>query len=277
MNEAPTERHPSSGRRVTFLVLAFMFGAAALGGLFGIGIVIGWFDDELGGVHRVHDIGFGVAYGILVASPLFALMSERGRRASILWQVAAVALAVVAASLVSADFGYVVLGVIIVVALGILVALVPDRRRALADGLDVSPVLGGFVLVSAIPLLWAASTWARYQRDGSALDPHVAQSHWTTMASMALALLLASALASARLPGWRFTAWCTAIGMAAYGIASMVFARFPGTGSPYPGSEGVGWGIVAVLAAVVFAGITEWETRRRRRLPSSTGRRSPAL
>src|SRR5215216_6877837 len=262
MNEAPTERRPSSSRRVTFIVLSFVFGAAALGGLFGIGIVIGWFDNELGGIHRVHDIGFGVTYGILVATAFFALMSELGRRASILWQVAAVALAVIVASLVSTDFDYVVLGISLVVALAILVALVPDRRRALADGLDVSPVLGGFVLVSAIPLLRAALTWASYQRDGSPLDPHVAESHWTTMASMALALLLASALASARLPGWRFTAWCTAVGLAAYGIASIVFARFPGTGSPYPGSEGVSWGIVCVLAGVVFALLTEWEARR---------------
>src|SRR5215217_6662398 len=231
MNEAPTERRPSSSRRVTFMVLSFIFGAAALGGLFGIGIVIGWFDNELGGIHRVHDIGFGVTYGILVATAFFALMSELGRRASILWQVAAVALAVIVASLVSTEFGYIVLGLI---------------------------------LVAAIPLLWAALTWASYQRDGSPLDPHVAGSHWTTMASMALALLLASALASARLPGWRFTAWCTAVGLAAYGIASIVFARFPGTGSPYPGSEGVPWGIVCVLAGVVFALLTEWEARRDR-------------
>jgi hypothetical protein len=277
VHEPPTKRRPSSGRRVAFTVLSFVFGAAALGGLFGIGIVIGWFDDELGGIHRVHDIGFGVTYGILVAIPLFALMSERGRRASILWQVAAIALAVVAASLVSADFGYVVLAVAIVFALGILIALMPDRRRASADGLDVSRVFAGFALVSAIPLLWAAWTWAGYQRDGFSLDPHVAQSHWTTMASMALALLLASALASARLPGWRFTAWCTAAGLAVYGIASIVFARFPGTGSPYPGSEGVWWGMLAVLAAVVFAGIAEWETRRRRPTPSSTARQSRPL
>jgi hypothetical protein len=261
VDEGRSAPETSKTAGTAFTVLSFIFGAAALGGLFGIGIVIGWFDDELAGLHRVHDIAFGVAYGVLTATAFFALVSPRGRQTSMFWQIAAVAAAVIVASLVSADFGYAVIGVILLVALSILVALLPGRLRTLAEHLDISPVLGAFVLLSAVPLVWAALTWATYQRDGSPPDPHVVQSHWTTMASMALALLFVSALASARPRGWRFTAWCASAGMVAYGIASIVFANFAGTGSPYPGSEGIRWGVVSVLGGIGFAVLAEWQIR----------------
>lgn len=262
MDEGRSEADTSKWTGTAFAVLSFIFGAAALGGLFGIAIVIGWFDNGLAGIHRVHNIGFGVTYGVLTATAFFALVSRRGRRTSMFVQVGAVAAGVIVASLLSTDFGYAVIGVILVVALVILVALLPGRLRTLADDVNISLVLGAFVVLSAVPLAWAALTWASYQRDGSPLDPHVAESHWTTMASMALALLFVSALASGRLSGWRFTAWCASAGMVAYGIASIMFARFPGTESPYPGSEGIWWGVASVLGGAAFAILTEWEARR---------------
>jgi hypothetical protein len=256
----------SKGRDIAFAVLSLLFGWASLGGLFGIAIVIGWFDNELAGMHRVHNISFGVTYGVLTATAFFALVSRRGRRTSIFSQIGAVAVAVLVASLLSANFGYAVIGVILIVALVVLVAVLPGHLHTLARDVNISPVLGAFVLVSAVPLVWAALTWARYQRDGSPLDPHVAQSHWTTMASMAFALLLVSALASARPSGWRFTAWCAGAGLIAYGIASIVFADFAGTSSPYPGSEGVGWGVASVLGGAGFIVLAEWQARQ----PAST-------
>jgi hypothetical protein len=262
VEERGSETGTSKTRETAFAVLSFSFGAAALGGLFGIAIVIGWFDNELAGIHRVHDIGFGVTYGVLTATALFALISRRDRRTSMFSQIGAVAVAVIVASLLSTDFGYAVIGVILVVAVAILLAVLPGRLRTLARDVTISPVLGAFVLTSAVPLVWAALTWATNQRDGSALDPHVAQSHWTTMASMALALLFVSALASARPSGWRFTAWCASAGLVAYGIASIVFARFPGTDSRYPGSEGIGWGVASVVGGAAFAVLAEWEVRR---------------
>lgn len=262
MQERRTTADPSPWRGTAFTVVSFVFGAVALGGLFGIGIVIGWFDNDEGGIHRVHDIAFGVTYGVLAATAFFALMSRRGRLASVVWQPAAVAAGVLIGSLISADFGYAVLAVILVVALAILIALLPERRGVLAEGIDLSVTLVAFAAVSAVPLIGAALTWARYQRDGVPIDPHVAESHWTTMSCMALALLLATALASARLPGWRFTAWCAAAGMVVYGVASIVFSRFPGAEVPYPGSEGVWWGISALVGGVVFAVLAGWEGRR---------------
>jgi hypothetical protein len=58
---------------------------------------------------------------------------------------------------------------------------------------------------------------------------------------MAFGLVPVGLLASARMPGWRITVWCVCLGAAVYGLASIVFHRFPSSGVPYPGGEGIGW------------------------------------
>jgi hypothetical protein len=86
--------------------------------------------------------------------------------------------------------------------------------------------------------------------------------HWGAMAAMAFGLVLVGLLASARVRGWRLSAWCAGVGVAVYGLASIVFHRLPGTTIPYAGSEGTGWGIVALVGGAVFIGVAEWEARR---------------
>jgi hypothetical protein len=264
--------HPSvsKGREIAFTVLSFVFGAGALGGLFGIGIVIGWFDNDEGGVHRVHELGFGVLYGIIVATAFFAMMRRPASKPSVFLQVIVVALAVAIAALVSADSGYVAISGALLIASAILFALHPDRAGILRPRPDPSPVLAVFTLLAAIPLVSFGLTSARLQRDGSPLDPHVNMAHWTTMAAMAFGLVAVGLLASVRIPGWRLTAWCAGLGAAAYGLGSIVFRRFPGTSVPYAGSRGLGWGLVAVIGGFAFITIAEWEIRRAR--PGVTGR-----
>jgi hypothetical protein len=82
------------------------------------------------------------------------------------------------------------------------------------------------------------------------------------MAAMAFTLALVGLLASARIRGWRISAWCAGLGVAVYGVASIVFHRLPGTDLPYAGSEGTAWGIVALVGGLAFVGLTEWEARR---------------
>jgi hypothetical protein len=249
-------------RRLAFGLLAFLFGAAALGGLFGIGIVIGWFDTDEGGIHRVHDLGFGVTYGVLVAAAFWALLWRPESKPSALWQPVAVAVGVAIGSLIAGDPGYVVLAAGLLVASGVLLVLHPARDTVLHPAIAPSRILAGAVVLIGVPLLWFGLTAARLQRDGSSLDPHVSGSHWTTMASMAFALVAVGFLASARMRAWRFTAWCTGVGLAAYGLGSAVFHRFPGSETPYAGSEGVGWGVVAIVGGLAFIALAEWEARR---------------
>ncbi len=249
------------GRSVAFRVFAFLFGAGALGGLFGIGIVIGWFDTDEGGIHRVHDLGFGVAYGVLIAAAFFALTVRPAGRPSVFLQTVAVAAAVVFATVLSADLPYLIIAASLVIAAAVLLLLHPARGEVLHPAAEPSRPLAAFVVVAAVPLIWFGLAAASLQRNGPASDPHVSMSHWTTMASMAFALVLVGLLASLRIRGWRFTAWCAGVGAAVYGLASIVFARFPVSGVRYAGSQGIGWGIVALLGGVAFVGLAERERR----------------
>ena len=120
-------------------------------GLFGIGIVIGWFDNDEGGIHRVHELGFGVLYGIVVATAFFALIRRPASKPSVYLQVIVVALAVAVAALVSADAAYLAISGVLLIASAILFALLPDREGILHSRPDLSPVLAVFTLLAAIP------------------------------------------------------------------------------------------------------------------------------
>jgi hypothetical protein len=234
----------------------------AFGGLLGFGLVIGWFDDDDGGIHRVHDLGFGVLYGVILTTALLAMARRPEEKPSASYQVAATVLAGLIAGLVSADPRYLFFPIIVTAGAVILLALHPARATVFRPAPRPSPVMGAFVLVGAIPLVWFVLTMAKLQRAGPPSDPHVSGDHWANMAAMAFGLVLAGLLASFRIRGWRLTAWCAGLGAAAYGLASIVFHRFPGASVPYPGSEGTGWGLAAVIGGLAFVAVAEWEARR---------------
>jgi hypothetical protein len=87
--------------------------------------------------------------------------------------------------------------------------------------------------------------------------------HWATMAAMAFALVICGLLAAARLGGWRITAWSAGLGLFVYGLGSMVFHDFAGTGLPYPGGEGMWWGLLAAVGGLAFVAVSEAVARRR--------------
>lgn len=262
----PPTRPPGpsgSGRRTAFTVLTVIFALGALGGLFGVGAVIGWFDEDERGIHRVHDLGFGILYGIILTVAFLAMARRPEDKPSAFLQVLATALAVVVASVISSDPGYlVVVAGSILLAAAILVALHPARSSLVRPAAKPSLPMALLALAGAGPLVCFALSAAELQRGGSPLDPHVRQDHWVTLASMALGLVLVGFLAAGRFRGWRLTAWCAGAGAAVYGVASIVFARYPGTTVPYAGSEGVAWGVTALVGGLAFIAVAEWEARR---------------
>jgi len=257
------EQTGSRGRTIAFRVVTAVFALGSFLGLFGIGLIVGWFDSDEGKIHRVHDIGFGVLAGVIMTVGLLALFRHPERKVSPLYQVGAAGLAGLIAGLMASDVGFgLVFFVPAVVAVGILILLHPARAELRRPGAGVSALLVSLAGLGAIPLVWLSLTMARFQRDGLATDAHVKESHWTLMASMAIAIVLIAFLAAARLPGWRITAWSAGAGAFIYGLASAVFAKFPGTDSPYAGSKGTGWGIVAMAGGLLFIAAAEWEARK---------------
>jgi hypothetical protein len=251
------------GRRIAFAVAAAIFAAGAFGGLLGLGLVIGWFDDTDGGIHRVHDIGFGVLYGVILTSACLAMIRRPERKASAFFQILVTVVAGLIAALTSADGRCVFFPVIVAASAAILLAIHPARAELFRPALRPSGVLAALAVAGSVPLVWFGLTMARLQRTGLPVDPHVKNDHWANMAAMAFALVLLGLLASARMWGWRLTAWCAGLGAAVFGLASIVFHRFPGTNLPYPGSKGIGWGLAAMVGGLAFVGVAEWEARRR--------------
>jgi hypothetical protein len=252
----------SKGKRAAFTVLTILFAVASFGGLLGIAIIIGWFDGEEGGIHRVHQLGYGIAYGVVVTTAFAVLARRPETKPSALLQVLVAAVAAAIAAVLSSESDYLVIAGAIAVPWGVLVALYPDQSSVFRPKANPSTPMALFAVAGSVPLVWFGLTSARLQRTGSTFDPHVAAGHWTTMAAMAFTLALVGLLASARIRGWRITAWCAGLGVAVYGVASIVFHRLPGTDLPYAGSEGTAWGLVALIGGLAFVGLAEWEARR---------------
>lgn len=253
----------SKGRRIAFRAVAALFALGTAFGLFGVAVIFAWFDKTDGKIHRVHDMAFGVLFGAIATVGLLAQTRNPERRTSALFQVALAGVAVLIAGLAAGDAGTgVSLFAILVVAVGILVVLHPARDELTKRGAGASPVLAALVVLAAIPLLWYSLTTAKLQRDGLPSDPHVKNGHWTLMTAMLIALVLVGLLAALRYPGWRITAWSAGAGAFLYGLASLVFSKFPGADAPYPGSKGVGWGLLAMVGGLLFIGMAELEARK---------------
>jgi len=254
----------SKGKRIAFIVLSAVLAAAAFGALFGVAVVIAWIDNTDGGIHRVHDMGFGSLYGAILTVGLAVQVSHPERRISAFYQIVAVALAVVLGGVLSSS-GYAALGILILVACVILLLLHPYRSEVLRPVREgFSPLLAGLAVLGAIPLLWYASSMASLQRNGLPADLHVKQEHWTTMAAMAIGIALVGLLSSIRFRGWRISAWSAGTALFLYGLASVVYPH-------KAGSEGTEWGLVAILGGLVFIAVAEWEARRSSSLQEPRG------
>jgi hypothetical protein len=252
----------SRGAGIAFTVVALFFAAASLGGLFGFGLVIGWIDSDSGGIHRVHELAFGVLYGVITTTAFVAMAVRPAANLAAWYQVLAVALAGLVAGLIAADPGYLVLPGSLVVAAAILLALHPSRAVLLHPRPRPSVAMAVVAAAGAVPLVGFGLAMAALQRHGLQADPHVNMDHWVNMAAMAFGLVLVGLLAASGIRGWRVTAWCAGLGVAVYGLSSIVFHRYPGSDVPYPGSEGVAWGLAAMIGGAVFIAVAEWEARR---------------
>jgi hypothetical protein len=255
---SPRERAAggSNGRRIAFKVVAGVFTAGALGGFFGISIFFFWLDTSDGGIHKVHNMGYGALFGAILATGFLVQNWRPERKVSAFYQILDVGAAAIIGGAIATNGFTVVGGVIILVAYGILFALHPYRSDLLHPRREgFSLVLLTLTVLGAIPLIGFALTTARLQRDGVSLDPHVSQGHWALMASMAVGIVLVGFLSSFKFRGWRITACSAGAAAFAYGLASAIYPH-------HPGAEGTGWAWVAMVGGLMFIVSAEWEARR---------------
>jgi len=243
--------HLRGVRRAAYAACIVVLCALAAGVLEGLpSLALGWVQggDEM--MHRVHDVAWGDFAVILVCGSAIAQLWTPERRPAAMQQLV-VCLAVGGLSMAASgalELSHLIRGAVLAVPVAVMVALHPVRRDVLRVG-RVSPILTLFAIVAAVPLALFAQQQIRIQRVDT-VSPHGIAFHWGTMATLALAIAATMLVASTRTPGWRLSAWCSALALAVFGVASAIY---PG----YPSSVGRPWGTCAIALAIAFVVVAE--------------------
>lgn len=244
----------SKVRRVAFTawaaVLVVVFGVL----FFGLtSLVLAWFDDLEGVAGPVTEVGYGALVGIIFTIGVASQLRGPERRIAGVQQAALVAPALLIGSAIASDDQNVVPALMVLVGVAVLWALHPARGEVLAPGPEVSPALLAITLLAAVPLIVYALEMGAQARDLVGPPHHVQR--LSTMAAMAIALVLVGLLASLRTRGWRVPVWSGAAAAIAFGLVSVIFPD-------HPGAAGLTWGAVAIGGGVLFVALAEWELRR---------------
>lgn len=250
----PSEVRISRARRIAFVACVGVVTTTLGIGLFGLTtLVLGWFEGDNGPAIPVTDLGYGALVGILITAGLLVQLRAPERKIAGVQQATLGVLALLITAPLAADDQNVVPGLIFLAAVGIVVALHPARREFLRPGRGFSPALAGVAGLGAIPLIGYALSMAAQARELAGPPHHVQR--LTTMASMAIAVVLTGLLSAFQTRGWKITAWCTGAAAVVFGLASVVFPN-------YRGSEGRGWGALAIGGGLLFIVLAEWQARR---------------
>lgn len=109
------------------------------------------------------------------------------------------------------------------------------------------------MIIGAVPVVAYVLDMGAQARDLVGPPHHVQR--LSTMAAMALAIVLTGLLAALRTRGWRIPTWSAGTAAIVFGLASQVFPD-------QQGAVGRGWGGVAVAGGVLFIAVAEREVRR---------------
>ena len=226
--------------------------ALGLGAFAWPSLIAPWFATGSQVIHRVHNLGYGALVGILVAAPLLLQARDPGSKPAAMQEAAVAAFVMVVAEAVSTDLEPFVPSILVsVLVLGL---MHPAGREVLRSSGRPSGAMLAIAVAAAVPLVWFGLHEAALQRTGSPLDPHVRMHHWTTMAGLGFAIAATALLASLRTRGWRIPAWTAGLASMVYGLASLVYPA-------YAGSEGRGWGTLALVGGACFIAVAEVERR----------------
>lgn len=226
-------------------------------------LFLGWFVDFEDAIsHRVHEITFGVIFGLVLVGVLAQTRAPERNVAGIL---AAILTVVVLTAVVAASTGWEAASLLYLIPLVAMVWLHPARREILTPKLEPSVLLLVVVVAGLLPSL--LEFFGEFDKAVHEVRGH--QSHWGGMATFFLVLPLVSLLAGLGVRGWPLAAWSSGVGAVVFGAASLAFP-FDASGRPgVPGILMVAWGVTMVVAAErvrlrMAAELTHGGSRRRR-------------
>jgi hypothetical protein len=232
------------------VVLVLAFGVA----FFGLtSLVIGWFATREGIAGPVTELGYGALFGLILTMGVLVQLRAPERKIAGIQQAALVLPAVLVGAAMASDAQALQSAAIFAPAIGILLALHPARGEFLRRGSSFSPSLLGIAVLGAVPLIGYARAMGDQARQVVGPPHHILR--LSTMASLAIAILLVALLAAARTGGWRIPAWSAGTAALVFGLASTIFPD-------HPGAAGRVWGFVAVAGGLLFVAVAEREAKR---------------
>lgn len=251
--QPPTSRWTAP--RIAFTVWAAILVVAFGVGFFGLtSLAIAWFGTLEGVAGPVTELGYGALVGIFLTVGVASQLLAPERRIAGMQQAALVVPALLIGSALAADGQNVEAAVIVFTGIGILLMLHPARAEFLRPAAAPSRPLFAITAIAAVPSVAYALEMGAQAQDLVGPPHHVQR--LSTMAAMAIAIVLVALLASLKTQGWRIPAWSAGVAAITFGLASAVYPD-------HPAAAGLGWGGVAMAGGVLFIGVAEWEAKRR--------------
>jgi hypothetical protein len=213
------------------------------------GVIIGWFDPEIFGIHQLHEMNSGALSWLILAGMLL-LLHKPERKVAALQMANLVFIVSIVVSLVAGTFFPPILLFLVLTAAA--AWLHPKRQEMLRFGRPGHPELLALVALAAVPLIIFAVNQIDLQRLGAAGDPHAEFGHYGAMANVAVTLLFVGLLASFKTAGWRIPAWGASFVAVVFGRTSVVFPE-------QASSVGLLWGSLAIVWGLLFIGVAEWK------------------
>jgi hypothetical protein len=201
----------------------------------------------------VTELGYGALFGIVLTLGVFVQLRAPERKIAGMQQAALVIPALLIGSAIAGDSQNLVPALILLPTLGILLALHPAREEFLRRGFSVSASLLIVALAGGIPLISYALHMGASARELTGPPHHVQR--LSTMAAMAIAILLAGLLAALKTQGWMIPARSAGSAALVFGLASMAFPH-------HPGAEGRWWAGLTIAGGVLFIAVAERENKR---------------
>ena len=231
-----------TARRVAFKAVIGLLALVMLA-FGGKGVLIGWFSPMDGGIHRWHEIAWGVIEGVIIVTGLVTTLWRTRERVPAMQQVFAGCFALIATMLLARvfdPFTGVFIALVVVAAL-----LHPARRDLLARHGRFDAVLLGLAAVAAVPLVLYALGQIALDNTAPVNDTHASMAHYAGTTAAALGIPLVAAVASLRRTGSAIPRWTAAAAAFTLGAASIIYPT-------QDSSFGLVWGVAAVAWAVAF-------------------------